>query len=180
MSAPKPSLLPWECPVPIEFFLSLHENGQSLVLQDFHLQWHLPHILEPQASSGTVPVLGESSEDFRNFAEGYDDALLHVQHRMNNVARSFDSQEALGDPIFLQERGRPPGSLSQSQLQPLPLEEANSSSTRRDPSFFEHMERPVERMERPGTSRQCKSCKAYGHYAKACPNRPSKVSDLII
>ncbi|KAI9922607.1 hypothetical protein PsorP6_000404 [Peronosclerospora sorghi] len=122
-------------------------KSKSLEVTEFSRHWWLHQ-----------PRLSSSSKEERSFAEimasltmRYDDMGAYQQAMLRLALENLDSPHAfvMRNPVVARTRGRPSGS--------------HNSSTKRDPSLFEHVEANILK------KRRCGVCKAEGHNKQTCP-----------
>ena len=148
--------------------------SQSLHLDDFCTQWHL--ILLPGTGSRTAPNLEPlpATELVTKVGEAVAQMAPHQQaaaqiglSNILNIATTGVVAPGCGvqEPHVYQGKGRPAGSSNKRKHQ--------DSSTRRDPSGFEHA-------ERESGMQKCGYCKEYTHHnIRSCPKHKEDEAGLI-
>jgi hypothetical protein len=160
--------------------------GAQLTINDFHRQWwiHTYDVGEYAANNDmdgemdgetTVEMDGETTDEMdiviadgqqvdhaeirpavQRLMNQYQQWPLHqqiqVRQRIDELASG--TLPPVNNPNITRQRGRPVGARNRQH---------NTSSTRRDPSGFELVERPA---------RLCGRCRQPGHNIRSCPNPP--------
>jgi hypothetical protein len=147
--------------------INLVRESKPLRVSHFAAVWELRSIASEQAEQPeqeSLPALAARAADI---ARGSDP---HRGEATRQILQSIvDGEEQTLQPpsIVTNPRGRPRGALGRRrQAEP-------ASSTRRDPSLFEHAE-----AEAAGPSgRRCGQCGEHGHNRRTCPQRRPEAPD---
>jgi len=128
----------------------LRSRQETLRLTDIHPQWCTPQVEEEEVH--TDDNLSNRVEGLIRQVPALSTSQQHrALHWLHNLVHGHE--QYIQEPAVVRTRGRLPGNRE-------PL-----SSTRRDPSLFEHLERP------PRATYRCSRCGEEGHNIRRCPSR---------
>ncbi|KAI8330324.1 hypothetical protein BC941DRAFT_486267 [Chlamydoabsidia padenii] len=139
------------------FILNITQNSINgkLTMEDFHRQWWIDdsvdipenEVQEGQNGHGDIQIVMDRL--LNRYNQWPLPQQLQARQRLTEMA--FGPSPLIHDPVIRRGRGRPVGSTARH----------TTSSTQRDPSSFEIVER---------TERHCGRCRQPGHTVRTCPN----------
>jgi MULE transposase domain/FAR1 DNA-binding domain len=137
------------------------ELSQPIEIEKIEKQWWITNLEDHQVfiqtgvQENNIDLILGSVRCLYENSTPYEKATI-----INSIAELTNVQlpNTLSNPIVQRIKGRPAGSLNNRNILPL-------SSTRRDPSLFEHVEAAL--------GRKCNICKNTGHNRRTCPDSQS-------